>query len=158
MSLFHVEKKTFPAMQVAALRRVIPCYEQEGELWKEMRQALRQLGAEGQMSEKKGLMTVYYDEGFCEREVDVEIRSVVSGSFSDCQNVQFKTIPSITAATAMLNGRHDQVGQVYAEIARWVEQNGCRIKGPMFNIYYVSPAMDPNPDHWVTEVCVPLAE
>ena len=32
MSLFHVEKKTFPAMQVAALRRVIPCYEQEGEL------------------------------------------------------------------------------------------------------------------------------
>ena len=123
MSLFHVEKKTFPAMQVAALRRVIPCYEQEGELWKEMRQALRQLGAEGQMSEKKGLMTVYYDEGFCEREVDVEIRSVISGSFSDCQNVQFKTIPSITAATAMLNGRHDQVGQVYAEIARWVEQN-----------------------------------
>lgn len=147
MSLFHVEKKTFPAMQVAALRRVIPCYEQEGELWKEMRQALRQLGAEGQMSEKKGLMTVYYDEGFCEREVDVEIRSVISGSFSDCQNVQFKTIPSITAATAMLNGRHDQVGQVYAEIARWVEQNGCRIKGPMFNIYHVSPAMDPNPGH-----------
>lgn len=158
MSLFHVEKKIFPAMQVAALRRVIPCYEQEGELWKEMRQALRQWGAEGQMSEKKGLMTVYYDEGFCEREVDVEIRSVISGSFSDCQNVQFKTIPSITAATAMLNGRHDQVGQVYAEIARWVEQNGCRIKGPMFNIYHVSPAMDPNPDHWVTEVCVPLAE
>ena len=41
---------------------------------------------------------------------------------------------------------------------RWVEQNGCRMEGPMFNIYHVSPAMDPNPDHWVTEVCVPLAE
>ena len=56
------------------------------------------------------------------------------------------------AATAMLSGRHDQVGQVYAEIARWVEQNGCRIKGPMFNITHVSPAIDPNADHWVTEV------
>lgn len=30
MSLFHVEKKIFPAMQVAALRRVIPCYEPGG--------------------------------------------------------------------------------------------------------------------------------
>ena len=83
---------------------------------------------------------------------------MVKRSFVVSMKEQFKTIPSIIAATAMLSGRHDQVGQVYAEIARWVERNGCRIKGPMFNIYHVSPAMDPNPDHWVTEVCVPLAE
>lgn len=26
----------------------------------------------------------------------------------------------------------------------------------MFSIYHVSPAIDPNPENWVTEICYPV--
>ena len=47
-------------------------------------------------------------------------------------------------------------GRSLEEVAQWVEENNFQMQGPMFNIYHVSPAMDQNPDNWVTEVCVPL--
>ncbi|TCW58206.1 MerR-like DNA binding protein [Bacillus thuringiensis] len=38
------------------------------------------------------------------------------------------------------------------------EQSGYRYYSadPMFNIYHVSPAMESDPNKWVTEVCYPV--
>ena len=162
MKQFHVEKKVFPQMKVAALRKVLPSYAQEHQLWIEMNEAFCTLGPGAKLFEKKYAMAVFFDEGFREQDVDVEIRVQLPENFPDGHapvgNVLFTTIPPVTAATVILNGSYDRIGQVYEEIAQWVEENGCRMQGPMFNIYHISPAMDPNPDNWVTEVCVPLAD
>lgn len=156
MNQYHVEKKVFPSMQVAALRKVIPSYEREGDLWEEMYQTLAQEGLMEKMPGKCCSIAVFYDEKYKEQDVDVEIRSEVTEKFEDCKNVFYKTVPQVTAATVMMNGGYEQVGQVYAEIARWLEEHHYVMEGPMFHIYHVSPAMDQNPDNWVTEVCVPL--
>lgn len=160
MKQFHVEKKTFPQMKVACLRKVLPTYADEHQLWTQMNHAFQLLGPGKKMFENKCAMAVFFDEGFREQDVDVEIRVQLSDDFIIDQppvnEVCFGILPPVTAATVMLNGSYDQIGHVYEEIAQWVEEHHFQMQGPMFNIYHVSPAMDPNPDNWVTEVCVPL--
>ncbi len=34
---------------------------------------------------------------------------------------------------------------------------GLRFAGAMFNVYVVSTHQDPEPAHWVTELCLPVA-
>ena len=160
MKQFHVEKKTFPQMKVACLRKVLPTYADEHQLWTQMNHAFQLLGPGKKMFENKCAMAVFFDEGFREQDVDVEIRVQLSDDFIIDQppvnEVCFGILPPVTAATVMLNGSYDQIGHVYEEIAQWVEEHHFQMQGPMFNIYHVSPAMDPGPDNWVTEVCVPL--
>ena len=160
MKRFHVEKKVFPAVQVAAVRDILPSYADEHQLWMQMHEAFVKLGPGDKLFGKGFAMAVFFDEGFCEKDVDVEIRVQLPEDFhpncDQIEKVRFVTIPSVTAATAILNGSYEQISQVYEEIAQWVEENNFQMQGPMFNIYHVSPAMDQNPDNWVTEVCVPL--
>lgn len=44
MKRFHVEKKVFPAMQVAAVRDILPSYADEHQLWMQMHEAFVKLG------------------------------------------------------------------------------------------------------------------
>ncbi len=48
------------------------------------------------------------------------------------------------------------MGKVTETAARWIEDHHLILDGSMFNIYHVSPAEDPNPENWVTEVCFPV--
>ena len=48
--------------------------------------------------------------------------------------------------------------QVNAAVAAWIEANGYRYAGPMFNIYHVSPHETRNPEEFVTEVCYPITK
>ena len=43
------------------------------------------------------------------------------------------------------------------EVGRWTSENGHVPSGPMFNVLIVSPAQDPNPANWVTEMSWPIA-
>ena len=40
--------------------------------------------------------------------------------------------------------------------AKWIETEGYELAGPMFNIYHVSPAMESDPNKWVTEVLLSI--
>ena len=42
------------------------------------------------------------------------------------------------------------------EAAKWIEAEGYELAGPMFNIYHVSPAIESDPNKWITEVCYPI--
>lgn len=46
--------------------------------------------------------------------------------------------------------------EVNMAIASWIKENGYDFAGPMFNIYYASPATTQNEDEFVTEVCYPV--
>ena len=41
-------------------------------------------------------------------------------------------------------------------IGQWISEQGLTPSGPMFNVNIVSPAQDPNPENWVTEVNYPI--
>lgn len=150
---YDVTLKVIPERYVASLRDVIPAYDQEGELWARLG---NEVGDRLQMSSPCYSLAVFHDEGFKDSDVDVEIQISVTGNYEDTEHVRFKKVAPITVASAILTGSYALLREINESIANWISDNEYEFDGSMFTIYHVGPATEPNPDHWVTEVCYPV--
>lgn len=101
-------------------------------------------------------LAIFHDEGYKDRDVDVEIQITVKGCYQDTEHVVFKTMHAVEIASATYKGSYEQLTTVNHAVANWVNDNGYEFNGAMFCIYHVSPAQTQNPDELVTEVCYPV--
>ena len=85
--------------------------------------------------------------------MDVEAQKTVKGHYPDTEHVSFKTLPSVTVASATCKGAYDQINAIMEAVANWVTDNGYEFNGPAFNIYHVSPNEASDPNEFVTAVC-----
>jgi DNA-binding transcriptional MerR regulator len=148
-----VSTTTIPAMTVAALRGTIPSYADEGMLWGQMAPLSEQSHA---VPVPDGLAgATFYDEDFRESDVDVEVWMQVGTAFEASAPLTCREIPEQRVVTATLRGDYSQMSTVTSAIGAYIAEHELST-GPMFCIYKVSPAQDPRPENWVTEVCYPI--
>lgn len=151
---YDVTVKTLPERYVASVRQVIPSYDREGDLWHIFcRETAHMHIQDGDPCMCTALL---YDGEYKEANVDVEIQKSVRGSYPDTEHVRFKTVPAVQVASAVCKGGYDQISEVNAAVAAWVEANGYAFDGIAFNIYHVGPHETRDPGEFVTEVCYPV--
>ncbi|WP_434778643.1 MerR family transcriptional regulator [Neisseria sp. Ec49-e6-T10] len=153
---YHPHLKEFPARTVISLRKIIPNYMQEGILWTQIMQAVNQHNIT--LAHPVDSMAIFHDPEYQEQDVDVEIQMTVSKLYENQDDIMYKNTQGCLAVTVMMNGSYDQISMVQQAVAQWMEQHHYRLSGPMFNIYHVSVAQNPNPEHWVTEACYPVVK
>lgn len=151
---YNVTLKTLPQRYVASVRKVIPTYEQEGLLWGILMGETASLNMAD--ADPCYTLAIFHDCEFKETDVDVEVQKSIKGSYSNTENVVFKTEPAVEIASAIFKGGYEQTGAVNEAVAKWVKDNGYAFTGLAFNIYHVSPHETQNPDEYVTEVCYPI--
>ena len=148
-----VRTTTIPAMTIAAARAVIPSYADEHLLWSRLMPPVVAAGLV-----PSGLSgATFHDDDYRESEVDVEVWTQVPSAFAASDGVECRLVAEQRVVTATLLGSYDAMATVTAALGAYVAAHGLGV-GPMFNIYRVSPATDPDPAHWVTEVCLPIIE
>lgn len=150
-----VTRTTLPARRVAALRGVIPTYDDEGVLWQRLGAALDSAGVAP--APDAAAVAVFHDEGFVEQDADVEVQLDVARPFRDADDVRYVEEPAVDAVVGELHGPYEGVGAVMAELGAWIAARGLRVAGPMRNVYVVGPVTEPDPSAWVTRVCLPVA-
>lgn len=148
---YHVNVKTFPSRYVASVRKVIPSYNDEGQLWQTMMQETCSQNL--QPADMCNSLAMFHDDGYKESDVDVEVQMTVKGKYNNTANVVFKEEPELLVASATYKGSYDQITEVNHAVAKWVEDNGYNFAGLMFCVYHVSPNQTQNPEEYVTEVC-----
>ena len=151
---YDVTVKTIPERYVASVRQIIPCYEREGDLWGILMRETAEMHI--QDGDPCLCTATFHDREYQESNVDVEVQKTVWGSYPDTEHVKFKTVPAVQVASAVCKGSYDQMGEVNAAVASWVEANGYAFDGPAFFIYHVSPHETNDPNKFVTEVCCPV--
>ena len=151
---YDVTVKTVPERYVASVRQIIPSYDQEGDLWDVF------CAETAHMRIQDGVprlcVALFHDGEYKERDVDVEIQKSVKGSYPDTEHVKYKTMPEVQVASAVCKGGYEQISDVNAAVATWVEANGYVFDGTAFNIYHISPHETQDPNEFVTEVCYPV--
>jgi DNA-binding transcriptional MerR regulator/predicted transcriptional regulator YdeE len=150
-----ITHRTNPARLTASVRGIIPTYADEGRLWERLMPALFASGAT--LAPDARSIAVFHDDDYRESDCDVEVQLDVAAPFAESDEVRCVEVPAQEVAVAVLDGPYEGIGAVMEAVGRWVPENGYRFAGPMFNVYLVSPHEDPEPSHWVTEVCVPVA-
>jgi DNA-binding transcriptional MerR regulator len=153
-----ITHRTNPARVTASVRGTIPTYADEAQLWQRLMPAMFALGAVPAPDART--VAVFHDDDYKEHDCDVEVQFDVVAPFAapaDAGDVRCVEVPAQEVAVGVLHGAYDGIGAVMEAVGHWVPENGYRFAGPMFNTYLVSPHEDPEPSHWVTEVCVPVA-
>ena len=151
---YSITIRTIPERYAATVRMTIPRYEDEGMVWGILTEETCRMNlVEGDPC----LCAVTFLDGeYKEENVEVMAWKTVKGHYPDTEHVHFRTLPEATVASCTFKGSYTLITDVYAAVVAWIEANGYKTGGPMFNIYHVSPHETQNPDEFVTEVCYPV--
>ncbi|WP_198419311.1 MerR family transcriptional regulator [Actinomyces respiraculi] len=148
-----IRRTHLPAMTVASLRRVLPRYSDEGELWQEISELMSRAGIA--MSDPPLCGATFLDPEYRDSDVDVEVWERVAEPFTAVSPLECRELPACEVVMGTLRGGYDGMPEVCTAIGTHIAAHGLRT-GPMFNIYRVGPAQDPDPTSWITDVCFPV--
>ena len=151
---YNVTLKTLPERYVASVRKIIPDYNHEKDLWEILIKETEQFHIKP--SNPCYTTAIFHEEGHKETDVDVEIQKSVIGTYENTENVIFKIVPPVQIASATYKGSYEKVSDVNQAVANWIVINGYEFDGLSFCIYHISPHETKNPDEWITEVCYPI--
>lgn len=149
--------KSIPTKEVYSLRRTMPDYFAEGDLWAEMMEILKPFGYD----DKNECFSLYHDEDDREENVDIETCVVV-------KNKENRVIPKglvhrqiegcESAASIMIYGPYENISKAYQQFAFWLESNPqYYMDGPTRQICHVSYCHTSDVQQFVTELLIPLS-
>ncbi len=72
--------------------------------------------------------------------------------------IEAGTLQAGPTAVATHQGEYDTLPESYAVIEEWVQQNGWKNNGPIWECYVTSPAEHPNPADWKTGIFWPITK
>lgn len=146
--------KKVESLRVAALRAVIPAYKDQAPLWGELYQTL----GPHHTQFAGPCITVYHDEGYKERDVDVEACQPMRGAVPVAGRVTARELPGATMASVIHAGPYATIGEAYNAVNRWIDTNGYRIVGPAREVNLQPPAQAGIQDdaNTVTEIQFPV--
>lgn len=99
------------------------------------------------------LVSLFHDEEYNPEAVDMEVAvPVADASLAD------RVLPGAEAATTLHIGPWELVGEAYAALFAWVNENGYRAGGATREVYLVSAADGVPPEQYQTKVIVPVVK
>lgn len=151
---YNVTIKNIPSYQVLSLRKIIPDYYAEGQLWKEM----SVFATENNIPVSSDTFSIYHDIEYKESDVDVELCAPVVTIGENINGFVYRnTEPVPIMACTMVYGEFKNIAGAYLSFAHWLqEHNQYRMTGQSRQIVHRGPWNEENPDKYLTEIQIPL--
>lgn len=156
MMNYEVEVKQILGQRMMCKRGVIPSYDKEWLLWQGLNGEIKQLGLEIDYCKNVPPRAYFYDEGFQEKNPDVEVCVAINGEYHDTDNIKFKMMPAKKCVCVTFKGGFDQIAEVHFVITNWIVEHNFELDGPNFTIFHYGPGVTENPDEYISEVCFPI--
>ena len=132
MSQYDVVIKKVTPVRIASIRDVVANYGAQGELWSELETYL----AQHNVRPVAPCITIDHNEGYKERDVDLEVCEVIDAPLAETSRVHVYELPPIEqTACTVHHGPFNQLGNGYQALMRWAESNGYRFCGPSREVY-----------------------
>lgn len=151
---YNVSIKSVPGVQVLSLRRVVPSYYSEGQLWKEM----TDFAAKNKIYVSNNTFAIYHDSDYREKNVDIEICAPVPQMGKDKEGYTFRKVdPVPIMASTMVYGAFENISGVFRSFAGWLEEHSqYKMLGQSRQIVHRGPWNESNSDNYLTEIQIPL--
>ena len=151
---FNVLIKSVPSYKVLSLRKIIPNYYAEGQLWQE----LSCFAKEHNVEISDNSFSVYYDMDYKEENVDVELCVPVKKTGKNVGNFIYKDTESVDImAYTMVYGEFSNIARAYIAFAQWLQKNSrYKMQGYNRQIVHRGPWNENNPKNYLIELQIPL--
>ena len=145
-------KKTSP-QQAVCLRRVMPSYHSEGDLWGEM---CGYLGALKDVQYAGPAMNICHDSEYREKDVDIEVALPLTAPVPESGDIKMRTLPGYEQVASVLHkGPFDTIIKAYQFMLGWIEQNNYKMAGPDRVVYQNDPT-EVAPEEILQELQIPI--
>jgi len=132
MSDYDVVIKKIAPVHVASIRDVVANYGAQGELWGELEAYL----ARHHVKPVAPCLTIDHNEGYKERDVDLEVCEVIDADLPASDRVRVSDLPAVEMmACTVHRGPFNQLNNGYQALMRWAEANGYRFCGASREVY-----------------------
>lgn len=151
---YNVAIKEVPSYFVLSLRRVIPNYYCEGELWRE----LAAFAKTNHVEVSGDTLSIYHDEDYREENVDVELCAIVEKGGKDSGDFKFRHTEAVPRmACTMVYGAFSNIAAGYRSFANWLQENDQYKMGKISRqIVHRGPWNEADPENYLTEIQIPL--
>ncbi|MBU5675846.1 MerR family transcriptional regulator [Alkaliphilus sp. MSJ-5] len=151
---YNVSIKYIPSYQVFSLRRTVPDYYAEGQLWKEM----SAFADKNDIPVSSNTFTIYHDTDYREKDVDIEICAPVARMGENMNGFVYRNTESVPImACTMVYGKFENIAGAYLAFANWLqEHNQYRMTGQNRQIVHRGPWNEESPDKYLTEIQISL--
>ncbi|MDT8718761.1 MerR family transcriptional regulator [Clostridium sp. 19966] len=155
MSKYDIVIKEAEAIKIASIRDIIPSYSEQHGLWKELGEYIEKNNAKI----TPPCVVIYYDQGFKENNVDIEICEHFTGNLSGNERIKIKTLQAVKQmACTVHQGSYEKLSIAYTALMKWIEDNGYEIVGPNRELYLEGEWSVKNPEEYITEIQIPVSK
>lgn len=98
----------------------------------------------------------YLDGEYKETNIKVRHTEAVASFGNENENIKFKTLPEVKVLSIYHKGSYDKIGEAYAYIVKYAEDNGYKIKDFPRECYIDGIWNKESEDEWLTEVQLPI--
>lgn len=151
---YHISMKSIPACQVLSLRRTVPTYYSEGDLWKE----LSAFAEKEEIEISSDTFTIYHDTEYREQDVDMELCAPVKKAGENREPFCFRMTEAVPAmASTMVYGEFSNIKEAYLAFAKWLQKNSnYQMSAPVRQIVHRGPWNENAPAKYLTELQIPV--
>ena len=158
---YQITIKSVPSFRVLSLRRVIPDYYAEGELWRQ----LSAFAAQHEIAVAHQTFSIYHDPEYREQNVDVElcvpVEQCVPAYKSEVRGAEgfsfryTEAVPSM--ASTMVYGPFSNIAGAYLSFAGWLQDSSrYKMGSTSRQIVHRGPWNEEDPQNYLTELQIPL--
>jgi len=151
---YEIVIKKISNVKVVSVHEILPNYSAISQLFQKIAPYVYRCGS--QMTGPP--LAIYYDEGFKEKDVDVEVAFPIARDVPSKGEFKCKELHGYDQmATTIHKGAYNTIGTAYTTLGKWIEANGYQIGGPLREIYMTAPSKT-KPSEYVTEVQFPVTK
>ncbi len=153
---YNVSIRAIPSYKVLSLRKIIPDYYAEGEMWKEM----TDFAEKNKVQLSNDTFSIYHDAEYKEKNVDVELCATVKEMGVNTGGFIYRNTEPVTImACTMVYGPFSNIAGAYLSFANWLQKNSrYRMSGKSRQIVHRGPWNEKIPDKYLVEIQIPLEE
>jgi DNA-binding transcriptional MerR regulator len=148
--------KSIPSYQVLCLRKTIPNYFHEGQLWKELGKFVTERAVKINATVEN--FAIYHDLDYKDSEVDVEVCIPVNQSGENQGKFIYRETEQVeTMACAMVYGPYTNIGPTYESFAHWLsEHSQYQMTGKSRQICHRGPWNEEDSSKYLVELQIPI--
>ena len=154
---YQVALKELPEAIVYSKRMIIPDYDYYFMVVPQIGEEVMQANPDLKCVVPPYCFIEYHDGEYKEKDIDVEYCEAVTAFGKDTETIKFKKVEKVPAAAcAFHNGPYKTIGNAYAQVFKWIDDNGYVPSDNPRESYIDGIWNKEDENDWLTELQVPV--
>lgn len=150
--------KELPECIVYSRKMIVPNYEAYFDVIPEIGIEVKEANPTLRLMEPPYSFIIYLDGEYKEKDFHVEFCEAVTSVGKETENIKFKKMDSVKAVSVMHKGPYNRLGEAYAYLIKWIEDNEYMVIDHPRESYIDGIWNKESEEDWLTELQIPIVK